>query len=409
MQNHFTQKCASLVLIVGFVMPFVFGVLFTNPRSTHAAVPTAVVIDPIQAIANGILASLEIKEFALDAIAWALVKYVIQQISHSLISWINSGFRGDPLYLGNMEFFFYDVCAETLDSFMGDFAVQPIPSIAKSIIMRGVAQTNPCAAILGESAEFILPTLAESIINTMYSDLRRATWQTFTQFTNSRNNFYGQQRMAEYELARREAIKSSVRNEQLDWGSGFLQFEKCTQIDDPSYSAVMGTTFEYCQNLTPGAVVEDHLAEVLGDDVRTLELADEIDEILAALIQQLISQVFGGVMGLFGVNAPGGYNFTPTRLPPPSMPGGSRPGEVTLRASPTEVSSGQSVILSWSTASSFGAATSCRASGGEWDGELPGTGSRTVMPTLPSQEFGIDCIFPETSTTYTASVTVTVR
>lgn len=419
MRIHFINKLTSIILVFSFVLPTVAGVALAYPREAKAAVPITVVIDPIQAagnvladFGNAILGSLELKEYILDALMWAFVKFIIHEISTSLITWINSGFRGDPLYIGNLEFFFYDVCAETLDSFMGDFMAQPIPNFAKSVIARGVAQTNPCAAVLGESADFILPTLAESIVNILYNDLQRATWQTLTQFLNSRNNFYGQQRMAEYELARREMIKANVRDEQLDFGSGFLQFEQCTQIDDPSYSAVMGTSFEYCQNLTPGAIVEDHLAEVLGDDVRTLEIADEIDEIIAALVQQLISQAFGGVMGLFGVGAPGGYNpprpVSPLRPTNPGVTGGSgtRPptpmGDLILLAAPEIVPPGGTSTISWSAD-----ALLCRVSGG-WSGPRGSFGSERVGPLSASQTYSMSCTMNDGSL-QTLSILVTVR
>lgn len=63
------------------------------------------------------------------------------------------------------------------------------------------------------------------------------------------------------------------------------------------------------QNTTPGKIIESRLADVLGQDVRTLGVADEFDEIISALINQLLTNLLGGTSGLSGGGGSGGSTY----------------------------------------------------------------------------------------------------
>ena len=57
---------------------------------------------------NAIQTKLGFKELTLDGIAWSLVKNVAQQMTSSIINWINSGFQGSPAFLTNLDRFLLD-------------------------------------------------------------------------------------------------------------------------------------------------------------------------------------------------------------------------------------------------------------------------------------------------------------
>ena len=58
-----------------------------------------------------------------------------------------------------------------------------------------------------------------------------------------------------------------------------------------------------CVTKTPGAVIESQLENTLGSDLRGLEIAQSIDQIVAALVGQLVSQALGGIGGLAGAGS----------------------------------------------------------------------------------------------------------
>ena len=155
--------------------------------------------------------------------------------------------------------------------------------------------------------------------------------------TQPQNNPYTSFLMAQNEVAIRIAGRKEIKVAQLNWGNGFLSWEKCS---DTSYtqeareaanlengSAAKGTAAyessqkqikatQSCDTQTPGKVIQDQLSHTLGTDLRQLELADEIDKIIGALVTQAAKQALGGVGGLLGASKPqasqGGRSFLDT-------------------------------------------------------------------------------------------------
>lgn len=178
---------------------------------------------------------------------------------------------------------------------------------------------------------------------------------------NPANNPFGAYRIATNELFRRIDGAAQKRKEELNWGRGILPWRgKCDTVPSApdlakatlptsqdiadltrSANAAIdgsggGTTAspgllsdetvadlnrtaaaesrgsvslskaEKCRNnpvRTPGAVIESQLELSLGTGIRQLELADSINEIVGALLGQLVNQVLG-VAGLSGVAKP---------------------------------------------------------------------------------------------------------
>ena len=77
--------------------------------------------------------SLEMKEYILDCLVWAVVQGILEEITGSTINWYNKGLDGDPYYLIDPDQFFANLEDQaTLDFFSTDFADAPIPSNFKS-------------------------------------------------------------------------------------------------------------------------------------------------------------------------------------------------------------------------------------------------------------------------------------
>src|SRR3989338_6585104 len=74
----------------------------------------------------------------------------------------------------------------------------------------------------------------------------------------------------------------------LDWGKGFRSWRSCEK---------WGPHIK-----TPGSIIQDQTSGALGTTFRELELANEIDEIVGALINQLLVKAITGVGGLLGAS-----------------------------------------------------------------------------------------------------------
>jgi hypothetical protein len=81
----------------------------------------------------------------------------------------------------------------------------------------------------------------------------------------------------------------------MNWGQGLLSFQTCEE-EDPDSKACL----KYSDIKTPGTVINEQLGRALGSGLTQLELADEFDEIVGALIGQLMEQVVTQVNGLRG-------------------------------------------------------------------------------------------------------------
>ena len=126
-------------------------------------------------------------------------------------------------------------------------------------------------------------------------------WISLTQ--NSKNNPYGAYIDANAELAIRLQTAQRTEEIKLGWGKGFLSSQDCIQyrVDANDDGNV---TEDECTQLgpikTPGTVIESQLEEALGTNLDQLELADEFDEIIAALIGYVVNNVLlqgGGLLG----------------------------------------------------------------------------------------------------------------
>ena len=118
----------------------------------------------------------------------------------------------------------------------------------------------------------------------------------FEMTTDPRNNFIGALDMSEDALRRtQEDAKERSKTEALA-GQGMGSFKIC--VTDSS-------GFEHCPIATPGFAIADQLNRALGAGQDTLISADEINEIISALFNQLAVQAITGVNGLLGLSFAG--------------------------------------------------------------------------------------------------------
>jgi hypothetical protein len=90
----------------------------------------------------------------------------------------------------------------------------------------------------------------------------------------------------------------------LEWGAGFLSGEICKVVSGP------GGDTEECDITKPGKIIEEALSFNLDSGRQSLVTADEIDEVIGALISQLANKALTGAAGLLGLSGGTGYTYT---------------------------------------------------------------------------------------------------
>ena len=285
--------------------------------------------------------ALQIKEYVLDPIAWALSNDMIQQITGSVLNFIdgNGNGTGSPQFVQDLLGFLQQVGDNQALSFITQFSQNSNSPFTASISsalrtnylydssLGGYFAQNQCT--LGQSSPDI-----NAYLNGDWSQGGLSAWFALIQV---QNNPYLQYQSAYGEQNSLIASADAAQTQQLSWGQGFLSWCGPSQSgsaepnpsqlgstpDTPAGTGtnVSGTTIgSTCLKSdgtagtiqTPGSIIHDEGAKALGSGFDKLASADEIDEIISQLAQQLISSVLGGSSGgLFGLSqSSDGYSRT---------------------------------------------------------------------------------------------------
>ena len=241
--------------------------------------------------------------FSWDTLAIVITKKIIERVVDSTVKWINNGFEGNPAYVTDPRQYFSDLG----DGIAGDFisaSSSPINFLCSPF------QVKVKLALLKSynEAPAFQCTLTNTVANieAFYDDFSQGGWDGWFAMTqNNANNPYGAFLEAKVELDSRIAKKLGLENQKLDWGRGFLSYQDCTAHELAGWNAQTNTPINgACVERggpikTPGSVIESQLEGVLGTGVRKLELADEFDELVGALLGQLLEKSIFSIKGLF--------------------------------------------------------------------------------------------------------------
>ncbi len=256
------------------------------------------------------------KEDVLDPMAVLLARAAIRVLTASIVNWINSGFKGNPTFVSDLGGFLGEVADQAIGEFIYGtelaFLCSPFQLDVRISLLKTFIEPKKAACRLSDITRNI-----ENFLNRSFTDGGWPAWYVLT--TDPYGNPYSSYVNSSFALQARILTAQGEQLTLLDFGSGFLSVTECTDYDDFSESSVPNRTYGYgkkegqdCQIVTPGRAIEGTLEQYLGTELRQLELADSFNEIINALIGQLIRQVFLGGGGLRGVSrgaSVGGASF----------------------------------------------------------------------------------------------------
>ncbi len=284
--------------------------------------------------------SLFSKEFILDAVLYQVVNMIIEKLSAETIDWINGGFQGSPAYVADPQAYFLDVGNKAAGQFIFsephlNLLCSPIRAKIRLALTRAYLREPTWRCTLDD---------VQGNMDDFMSDFDRGGWDKFFQLTqNQQNNPIGAYLQGENEMFQKIESETNEKLKELDWGQGIKSFETCSKWGDPPIGYIStypgcslepgpdGTPVSVCDDApepgqvclehktaTPGSVVQSQLNSVLGIGNERLAVANEINEIISALLNQLMKKVMGGVTGLAGLSKPdtsdGGSIFTNSLL-----------------------------------------------------------------------------------------------
>ncbi len=241
------------------------------------------------------------KEYALDAVAYQVSAIALKKLTAKTVNWINNGFKGNPGYIQNPKQFFLEIGDQTVSHFLSQPGVNQICSpfnaqirlaLVKNYLDEGDSSRYSCTLdILRNNYQAFLNDFSQGGLD---------AWFELTQ--NSQNNPYGAYLETQNSLNIQITANQQQQQKELDLSGGFLNLKRCPR--GGSYTDTRGEVL--CsveeETVTPGVLINDQLSKSLGSSWERLNAADEFNEVITALLTQLIEQLAGKASGLFGAS-----------------------------------------------------------------------------------------------------------
>ena len=257
-------------------------------------------------VLGGTVAAGEVREAVLDGIANQIAKTFISQILKSTVDWINSGFKGSPAFIQDLDQFLLD----TADLAAGEY-IKGLGELGSIICKPFRINIQLALALKYQKAredkridECTFSGIVDNIEDFYAGKVNRKDfWKQWVEISSKPETYtpYGQLLEAEAGLEIKVNGKKVTALEEVKFGKGFLSSKKCEMVDAPN-----GKKVEKCVITTPGDTIAATLNKSLGAGTDSLVAADEINEVIGALLGQIANQALTGAAGLLGLSVKGG-------------------------------------------------------------------------------------------------------
>ncbi len=263
--------------------------LYDFSSAASSAVASLLSVPTNSAISNAQQGGANQKDCIMDSIGFVLKELLIKEITASTVRWINGGFEGKPQYVQDLGGFLED----TADAAIGEVIYN---DENWNFLCGGIKPEVRLASALNiyASSERSRPRCTLSEVADNVGDLSvKWDWDNFNELTsNPANSALGGYIYASGNIVR--AVENVTGRElgDINRSNGFLSHKKCEEVPNYSEEGPQQPRVE-CRIVTPGSVIEDRINSSIGSDQRRIELADEFNEVFAALVGQLIKKVLG--------------------------------------------------------------------------------------------------------------------
>jgi len=337
----FNKKILLGLIIISIIFS---GVFITGVKKVQA-VPVEVITDPttsiglnrIATILTGTLPGAQ-QDNKKAGILMKAAKVIIRQFTQSIVTWINNGFKGNPSFITNTEQFLLNTADVTVGDFlMNDPALSFLCDPFKLQIKLAIGlQYRPFKEQIKCSFTSAVGNVKDAMNKFTNGDfIGGGGWDSWLQMTTvPQNNQMGAMMIAQGELDARLSGNKEIQLAEANWGGGFMSWKYCpeaelnaldagetgdeldTALDTAyerdqranRYSAVTGQQRgdDNCVIKTPGGVIANKINWADTSTIRELELADNFNEIVYALANQVLLKGMGALSesGLLGGKKP---------------------------------------------------------------------------------------------------------
>lgn len=311
--KHFFASLALVTLLIApasYASAFAGGILGCGAATAGGAVTTAVnsatAVPVSDKVTNLNTEVIKTKECVLDGLAIALVEGMISALTQNIVDWINSGFEGSPAFVTDLRGFLGDIADQTALDFLEGTELEFLCSPFQLEVRLALAvQRQP----FQERIRCSLGEVTDNIEGFLSGDFSQGGWPAwFKLHTDIQNTPYGAYALASAQLNAEIASRQNEEVQLLQFGNGFFSKRKCVRYAQTSATVGDQTTTSErkCARyeiVTPGQQINEQLNNALGTGQRKLELADEFDEVINALLAQLAQQALTSLDGIRGLSS----------------------------------------------------------------------------------------------------------
>lgn len=268
----------------------------------------------------------EAREGCIDGILYSVAKKVLNQLADSTLKWVESGFTefgqtGNRAFVGNVDNFLSNVSQQTFNRFMSDVGsgnsnFSEVCGAFNDDVLRKVGQSyfqhnqepsgvefdesilDDAAGRLSDNSNCGIGIGQDSLEAFIQGDFEEGGWETFMHTVENPNaNPVGAFLQQNQNLTRSIQNAKDTNLTELENNDGWLSQISCGN------SGGLNANQNRCKDgseptiTTPGTVVNNTINRAVESDFQRLELADEVNEIVGALGEQLVSNVVGGGSG----------------------------------------------------------------------------------------------------------------
>ena len=269
-----------------------------------ARVPTAPSDAPANALTSQNVQTQTTVECVLNGLVYQLKQGLIAALVQSIIDWINSGFQGGPSFVTNLGDFLQQIADNTSLDFLKS-ANSPLAAVCSPFKLQIQITLANESRNQQKSIQCSLGDATRNIEGFLGGDFSQGGWPAwFSLSTNIQNNPYGAYLASKSELSAEIIGAQNLALTKYTAQGSFLDKEVCDAYDHTGALDANGQAkCVHSHVVTPGETIAHQLNQSLDAGLDELKLADQINEIVNALLAQLGKMALTSIEGVTGLSS----------------------------------------------------------------------------------------------------------
>ena len=310
--------------IKNFFLPLIIAIIVVSPIHTQKASAVGIFVptnDAMLNVATSLHASFQdVAKMGLDTLAYTAAQMALDQITQNTVSWIQGGFNGSPSFAVDPA----KLLLNTANAVSGGLAsqIRNLPNTFSPDIalkLSNMVELSTRSGAGNKFAEQLKSPFPATIDPTKFYTNFDGGWEGYSAALQDSGNGFGTRIIVSQELNTLQAEAQHIQEQKLSWGNGFLDQVDTSNCDyPPEVNKAMTSTLtasdtglsssdalppeavkayqqSYCKTSTPGKTIADTLAQATGMDTQRLNMADNMNKIIAAFVGQITKSVTVGV------------------------------------------------------------------------------------------------------------------